>query len=496
MILPINDHPSLTSYVQHSYPNTIIESRDLLTLFVNKMDKYIWMSDSFDIESKIMNEFLYLKEKNDNRDDTDFSIWRDCLSEDEIIVKTEYIKLTDNMTYIELYLSEENNINKKLYSIRWNQYNVNVNDITYSIDTLKYIYFKLVRKGIILCSYVSMDGVNWELIDSIEIGEVCKCIKCNLYIHVYFGPNQYLAWKYLNYLQLFYCDTDPNGLCLDYYMFPRKGSDASYQCLCHFLDTVYEKLEECIEIYKSIHNYIKYNINHSFYVNICLDEFHISDRSAFQREHFNHYNLLYGYDDIKSVYNIIGYNAGGKIVSTEVPYDKLIIVGNDIVKYRYNTNPNRIVFNINFLISSVKEFIAGTNSSEKTMNLLTQQNGKYGFSIFDELLSTNKGNNILINDRRVSFVLYEHCKIMQDRLGFLFVNNFIPFINRQELVMLCENMQNSSGILKNLVIKYSINKNNESNVINQLKVLNNHVSLFYSRLLEVLLECNVTDLTS
>lgn len=37
-ILPLNNNPSITSYVQHSYPLSIIESQELISLYVSNID--------------------------------------------------------------------------------------------------------------------------------------------------------------------------------------------------------------------------------------------------------------------------------------------------------------------------------------------------------------------------------------------------------------------------------------------------------------------------
>ena len=307
MILPINLEPSLTSYVQHAYPNAIIESRELLTLYVSNMNNYIWTSDSNDIEYKIANEHIFLYENSD-RKSTDFFIYRNCKTEDEIILRPEYLKLTNNLTYIELALTKGkciNELNDNIFSLRWSQYNICINDKEYAFDTRKYNFLKFIRKGINLYAYTSMDAIEWTTIDQLTL-EGDNTLMLNL--HIYLGGNQYLEWKFMNYLQLIYSDIDSNGVWLDYFMFPKKGMDASYQYFCHFLDTTYIKLDEYLEIFHNIHDFIKWNISKLIYVNICLDEFYILDRNAYQKEHFNHFNLFYGYDDEKQLYYILGYN--------------------------------------------------------------------------------------------------------------------------------------------------------------------------------------------
>lgn len=492
MILPINEKPSLTSYVQHSYPNAIIQSRELLTLSVNKMDNYQWKAIDNDIGYKIEDEKLCLYEKSEYRKDMDFYIQRVCQNKEEIIFKIDYTKRTCNLEYIELYLSfrgiDQFTEKENIYSIKWNQYDININDILYKYDMMQYIYYKVERRDEKIIAYVSVTGDAWEAVGENINLEIDYSAVYYIGIHAYIGKNQYITWKNMNYLQLFYNEVDTNGVWLDYYIFPRKGYDASYNCYCQFLDTIYENLDKHLEVFKDIHQYIKWNIDQKYYVNICLDEYFIDGRKAFNNKHYYHYNLFYGYDDKKSVYYVIGYN-NGKIVTSKISYDRFqskIIIGNSIVKYYFRISDD-IVFDVNYFTNLVKEYMYGLNSSSKTANLLTQKKGVYGLDIFNELLTKPKGIYVLINDFRVSFLLLEHCKIMEDRLKFLIAENII-IENQDELTNLCQDMSKRSELLKYSVIKHSMTSGLEDKILLQLDLLYNSEKNFYEALLKTLLD--------
>jgi hypothetical protein len=197
MILPINKKPSITSYVQHSYTNAIIESHELLTLYVSKMDNDNWYSDPSDIEYKIINEHIYFYENSD-RKNSDFYLYRNCKTEEEIIIKPEYLKLTDNIMHIELALSKGKLTDKSsqnIFSFRWSQYNICINDNEYAFDTRKYKYLKFIRKGMDLYAYTSMDAIAWIQIDQITALSLEDNDQIILNLHIYFGDNQYPDWK-------------------------------------------------------------------------------------------------------------------------------------------------------------------------------------------------------------------------------------------------------------------------------------------------------------
>lgn len=483
MKLPINIYPSITSYIHHSYVNAIIESNDLLGLYVKDIEKHAWFSDSVDINYRIEDNCLYLT-SDSKRKDTDFYLWRKLDNNEELVVRIDYIKRIDHLVYIEIFLSE--NIfdkNSRLFSIKWNKYDININEKLYNYDTKKYIYYKIIKANMNVNAYISDDGEEWIFLSEGLISNDIINKDAVLSLHIYIGNEQYQAWKYMNFLHLIYRNSDFNSINLDYFIFPRKGFDASYNNYCHFIDTVYEDYREYATIFSSIHDYIRWNINNSYYVNICLDEFYLGEIDC----HNNHFSLIYGYDDEGSSYNIIKTNRSGKTISTSIGYEVLdnkdAVIGNDIVKYRFNTNAALFEFNTELFILQIKEFITGRDPSIKNANILTHQKEVYGLQIFNELMHTIKGRDRLINDRRVSFVLYEHCSIMKDRLHYLFENGFLKGSNVDELKKLCKEMLNTSVILKNLVIKNRASRNIEANIMEKIKMLFNQEITFYNALL-------------
>lgn len=412
MILPINIYPSITSYIHHSYVNAIIESNELLNLYVKDIGNYVWLSNSIDIDYRIKDDCLYLIG-----------------------------------------------------------------------DTKKYVYYKVVKKNMVISAYISTNGEKWLLLAENIISNDINYKDIVLTLHIYFGNEQYLTWKYMNFLHLVYRKEDFNGINLDYYIFPRKDIDASYNSYCHFIDTTYDDYNDYTTIFSSIQDYIKWNIDHSYYVNVCLDEFYLGKTNA----HYNHFSLIYGYDNENSIYNILKINSNGKLIKTTIDYDVFsvdkIITSNIIVKYRLNINASVASFNIQLFTLQIKEFVAGIDPSIRSANILTHQKGVYGLQIFYELMYTQEGRNKLIEDRRISFVLYEHCCIMKDRLYYLVENEFLKSNDIDKLVLLCAEMLITSEMLKNLVIKNMVLKNLESDIMKKLELLFSQETFFYSTLL-------------
>lgn len=486
--LPINTNPSISSYVQHAYPLSIIECKELISLYMSNIDKYTWQISEGDVKYIVTSNKLDLFEDIQNRNNTNFYMWRKCNLSDEIIVKIDYIKRIDNLAYIEISVKyHEKSSNENIYKYKWNQYDIHINNKQYCYNTQKYVYHKIIRKNSKILSYISQNGKEWIFLDEFIIPIDRKEETYDLFIDIFFGENQYIKWKNMNFIQLFYNESDNNGVWLDYFIFPRKGFDASYHCFCNFLNTVYENLNEYLEGF-SLLDYVKWNISNNYYINICIDEFYLPNRWATSYQHYGHYNLFYGFDDDKNCFYILGYDINGKLSVTELSYNDLLIDRvklNEIVKYRFVTNKYPIMFNLDYFISTIKEYIQGINSSIHTANLLTQEKSIYGLKIFDAFANTEGGKTLLINDKRISFLLYEHCKMMCEKVRYLYKNNYISSDAYDKIDKLCIKMINSSETLKNMVIKSIIsnNINIKDRIISQLKILNNNEIELYNNLL-------------
>lgn len=470
-VLEINFKPQLTSYVHHSYTNAIVDKSFISSFFVSDLKTERWRMRETDIvytcDKELSMVSLY---ENKGRMSPFFEMRRRCSENDEVIVKLEDMKLMDSMSYIRVGISRESEINNSQapgYWFYWNQYDITTQKGHISYENHVNLYYKLTRKQNDIQISVSKNMKKWDVIHESDY-ELSMSEELDFYIQVYFGENQYEQWINMNYIQLFYDETDPNTVYLDYYMFPRKGDDASYQYLCHFIDTEYINYERYKEVKKgSIHKYIKHSILQGYYVNVCLDEYFISNRKAYNSYNYEHYNLVYGFDDGKRLYYILGYNGDGKPEISTISYSTLkkAASDNDIVRYRYNVNK----WNFNFQLSHVKEmlieYINGEDSSRRFVGVLGNRKGVYGLKIFDQLYGTEVGRKMIIDDRRISFVLYEHCKLMQGRLTFLEKRGYLKQEVYEELLNKCELMVKTSEVLKNLVIKNSLRPQYKENIL-------------------------------
>lgn len=291
----------------------------------------------------------------------------------------------------------------------------------------------------------------------------------------------------MNYIQLFFNEEDSNGVYLDYYLFPRKGMDASYNQVCHFIDTEYI---EYIKLRKNkgfnIHTYIENSIRNDYYLCVDLNEYYIPNRMAYKAFSYEHYNLLFGFDDEKNEYDLLGYDSNGKIVHNTISYHILenALCDGLFVRYRFTVNPYVFEFNIDYLKEIISEFVNGQNSSVRYANILTSKVGDYGIKVFDKLLNTHKGFQLFQEDRRLSYLLYEHAMLNSRRLNYLINEGFVCIDDMKKLKEKANEMMRTAEKVKNLVIKNSYKPQNSAIFENLTKLENIERDYF-----ETLLEC-------
>lgn len=489
VVLPIIEAPSLNSYVHHSYPCAIIEDKSICSLYVSNNDEHQWKVENTNAALEYLPEQQILTiENKKGRADTYAVMQRQCGICDEIIVKVNQFVLMDSLSYIRMSVGTQNQYQKEDdVFFRWNQYDITVNERLIAFEGHFDVYYRMRRNENSIEVCASQDKFAWIPVYWNEI-EFDYNQDVFFYIKIYYGENYYEYWKNMNFIQMVYNGNDYNRVYLDYFTFPRKRYDASYQEFSYFLDTEYLLMDECLEPFDSIVLFIKDSLRHGYYVNIDIDEQYIPERQDLEPKEYFHFNLVYGYDDEKEVFYALGYKQSGKLSTAYISYHVLVrdIVGKNVVRYKKNINTTPYMFSIDYLLKSLEEYLYGIDSSEKYMGVIGKQKGVYGINVFNELLYTERGRELIVTDRRLSFVLYEHCVNMIDRLNFIDKMGFLDKESREYLFEIGYEMLKASEILKNGVIKNIYKKNMSEKIMFQVNILFELEKKFYGELVKIL----------
>lgn len=487
--LPIELSPSMNSYVQHSYPLAIIENNKICSLHVSN-DGDEWLKTRNDVSA----EYLWKEQKliiNNvkGRMDTSFLMQRKCNEKDEFIVKVNEFEIRDNLSYVRMSAgSMEQKEKEEDAFFRWNQYDITVPEKLIKLDGHFNLYYRMRRTDQKIEVCASQDRYTWGLVHSQNLC-VEEGLEVFFFLEIYFGENIYEYWRNMNYIQLVYNKDDTNSVWLDYFTYPRKRYDASYQEFSYFLDTEYLNLDKSMLHYDDVHSLIKNGCEEDYYINVNINELYIPERQDLEkREHF-HYNLIFGFDDEARVFYALGYNQSGKLEIANIPYavvDDLKNVGNGVVRYKKNVNTAKFEFSIDYVLNSMEEFLYGIDSSVKFMGVIGKQKGIYGINIFQELLYTERGRELITTDRRVSYLLYEHAVNMIARMKFIYQLGYLDAIKRDMILEIGNRMLKTAEFLKNKVIKNIYKGNLQDKILELLRELAELEKFFYTEAINAL----------
>lgn len=489
--LELNKSPDIISYAHHAYLNAIAKRTKIAVVYIESLVQDDWKVVENDIECELdkQKDMMTLSERKNRLADKVF-LERKCKRDDKVVLKLIDINLINSLSYVKVNIEQWNGDRTEkniLFSFYWNQYDITFGDEKYKYSNHFKAYYKLLLENECVKVLISPDKAAWECIHENEI-EIKGENELSFRVEVFFGDSQYVKWLNMNYLQLFFNENDSNEVYLDYYTFPRKGIDASYNQVCHFIDTEhieYIKIKEKTNF--NIHSYIENAIKDDYYLCISLDEYYVPNRSAYNKFFYEHYNLLFGFDDDKREYNLMGYDNNGKIVNNTISYDVLEnAIGEKIImRYRFTVNSYMFQFNVEYLKEILSEFLEGKNSSIRYANIMTTKVGDYGIKVFDNFLNGEIGFQLFQKDKRISYLFYEHALLNRDRLDYLIKEKLV---RENEIINLrnkANEMLKIAEIVKNLVIK-NMFKPQRNSILEMLTKLKQIEKDYFTLLLECL----------
>lgn len=297
---------------------------------------------------------------------------------------------------------------------------------------------------------------------------------CNAYpLSIVSVEDKYLDWFYSNYIQM--VTHLPSGTFFTFYTPYYEWYE--YLRQCPFIE--YQKLgTDIMEQHpEGILQFIMDRIDKDWYVELYLDEYFLSSKRAYQRFHFPHEILIYGYNKEEAKFNTIGYNErtiyGHYEIGFEefleaykncfrdqvwekVPYQKFLYL------LQYNSN-YEFPFDTRLVIDSLKEYLSGYNSSNHFRALkpptVAPNEGLYSYGTdlykrFNEFLQYKVGEQKQEMNVRFSHTMWEHKKIMLQRIQYLGEKGLLS--DKAEYYSEFEKVEKKALIVLNSCIKYQI----------------------------------------
>lgn len=492
-ILGFNKNPKVKTYSYHAFLNSIIDNREILNLNYYDKGKSEWETLSYDTNIIINDDVIMVDDSFDTKNREGF-IFRDCKSRDELSICINNIDKTNEHPILNMFISDGSpqicaGKNKGIYRFGIHRYGVMISydekiikDIPVNYNSIS--WFRLVYKNKCTYAYISSDSKEWQLVE-----KVSNVTGSNLKIGLNYnnlgsaaGNIEYLNWLYSNYIQIKYSKDENVSIPIDYYMIPVKNFRYEANYAYYYVDVQYFSLKEIVGTYNNLGEFIKQSINNQYYPVISLDEYYIPNRNAYKKYHFFHHNLIYGYDDNKKIYMIAGY--ADRPVYGQISYDTVmqseIDSQSDIIRIKRIKNKGDYSFKKSYVDTLIKAYRDGKPCINYVL-FPNDENCVYGLKIFEELLETERGRNLVTTDVRVSYILYEHCSIMYDRLSYLKEKRYIRLDSKryEELESKCIKMVNTARALNLMVVKNIIGKSDDKKVLSELEKLYNAEKEFY-----------------
>ncbi len=508
IMLPIETNPYIKAFTYHSYPLSILGSsrycgEKKAEISIKEADKSKWKYCTNNI-SVDNNENDYIISGNKYADNVQARIYREADNEDELIVKINYIQYTQPYGYVSIFLS-----NSEAYSSDYKNtecyhhigvYNKgdvfsesNQNfEICKSVScTESGYYMKLERKNTNIKYWISFNAEEWILITKNDLQDYDSTQKLYMGVYLFLGENQFYNWLFTNYIQLYGRNVFDSEYFVDYFVTPEK--DGNFYTVHSLLDFYIMDKSILNESNADIIQFTKSSINKGKYVEFYLNEYYIEGKEAYKNYVYYHTNLIYGYDEI-GVY-ILGYDKGGYIKNKRLEYaDFLKSIDNNINKisvYSFAPLDNYYKLNIETIKSLLYEYWKGINTNLRIEFILpkgeryessTLNNYKlniynktsyenlpellnmYGMKIYELFLKNEIMFAYLLKDSRIPFIIYEHKKIMKDRILFLQEKKHIKIEYMDKVIMDTDALVEKAIMFLNICLKYRMKPSDKDKI--------------------------------
>lgn len=472
MMLKIKENPSVQAYAYHAYLSSIIEGcieaqADGLIMKIKVLNdsQHSWINHS----KIIQNDAYFAIDQQSVESDMYEYVYRECDVNDELIVRVDILqnKLRDSILNFAItgedfvHSIEENEKSYKCGYLFNNRLLTRVNQsfvVNNAVNQAKYCYVKLCRHAEMVSSYISVDGEKWELVEEQKlfgIDETCKIGFIAEKLGKVDLRDQYEAWLCSNFIQIKFDPNDIGTVFLDYSNFPIKNGRYERVHGSNFVEISYEEPQEIIELCGDMVTYIDWCLEHEYYIAVSLDEYCIEGRSRFGKEHYHHHNLIYGYDEARDGYEIMGYDQKllRGFISKEQIKNSMKKFQGVVMRYKFLMNETPYKMDLRCLYGQLVNFKLGNAAMNPYASILTE-GGCYGKDACEQLIQSETGRVFLIGDKRVSFLLFERSMLMKRRLLYLFSHNYLS--TNEELLKEADFLTNQTRQIMNLVVKNNI----------------------------------------
>ncbi|GEM_PF-2817830 len=252
---------------------------------------------------------------------------------------------------------------------------------------------------------------------------------------------QFLPYFYNNYISLRCYQDIAAYRSYDYFNF---YNFTYYPCL-----TLEQMTADFISDYLKEHviDFLIRLIDQQFYALLYVDLYYISASRHYQTTHFTHDVFVHGYDNDERQLYLKGFLKNGSFGNYQVSYDDFIAANaNGHAHFSWQNYVNLFKFDngdypfdIGYLKTQVRDYLQARNPQTDTLPFIRpsgrfNQPTNFGIATYDSMQEYFKllRSGELSNDIRPVQVIWEHKKIMLDRLAYLHEQGYLQNLSLHE----------------------------------------------------------------
>lgn len=467
--LALNSKPYIRTYTYYGYLHSIISSDDKVSkeaaiVCVNDYDKFDWNCQNGGLGYEIDGNNIHFTA---NKWNTNMNIcfWRNSLPDDEIEIKIYKQLYSNAWGAINIFITgqdQKDMLNDDEYIYRLGNFcssgiylRINNEDVALEeMETEKPITIKIVKQNQNFSAYYEKNNSKIEL-NSWKEKTKQEGNSYRIGFEVKLNNNVYYEWLYSNYINI---SSNCNSSFMRIDFFSNMIKSYSPYTSNYFIDYSFEDINTIQRMGMSVLEFVKTNIKQGRYI-----EMYINDKITSPNDYtadFFHQNLIYGYNEIESHLNILMYKNGIPVEKT-ISYidfesaDNVSVINKTITVCTYNMD--KVIYEINpkYLSFILREYCESNNTSFKMSHLFMPNKFINGIAVYDEL-STENGIRILLQDIRVSNLLYERSLCMNDRIEYLYYRGILQDYEYRRIYESTNKVYIKSVSLRNIILKNRI----------------------------------------
>ncbi len=469
--LPVNVKVPIYTYSYYGFPHSIIAAEEYVGKHVAKLEieeskQETWCQQLGDFSVKEKGDFFDFYADHPYKENLYGVIYRSSKVVDAIRVRIHYQQYAHPWGAVNLFfddsLEKDLALGDDAYLCRFGFFNREGVYLRFKNEPQRLEYnMRLFPIDLMLCrdhdiveAYL-YDGEERYLLWQKEIsGLAMKDLKIG--VQVRGNENTYYPWLYRNFIQIS-CDVQDVDRTMDYFYGVEK--DWRFDWHNYFLNS--HKVSLNLINHYGVIKYLKERIEEGEYIEVCLDQYHVANRAEFHMIHHLHQNLIFGYDDVKKIFCLLGYTDHGNLTTTEISYQDIKYqfakkkCVSDIYIIEYEQDAYGMQYQEEYLKKMIRQYCEGYNNSFDLANMIEPRKRVYGIHCYDALLS-EKGMKRILKDRRVLHLLYEHKALMKERLEYMQYHNAFDVIQYEKCLSDYDEVVRIAFNIRSLSVKYGM----------------------------------------